>query len=448
MKAFIRRMQLPLAMLLCLLTSAASARASGPITEFPIPTASRNPAQIVTGPDGNLWFTEGVPDGGIGKITPSGIITEFPVATNNNPFPLLGPITAGSDGAVWFRSRYSDGTIPIARITPDGKVTEMTDGFPTEMTLGPDGAIWYTRCSSIGRVSPGGTSSDVKLPLPSSRDSADYCTADGEAVGITSGPDGNIWFAVDGNGAPGDSSRGQIGRITLSRQITLFDAGGYNPSGIAAGPDGNLWFTDRIHGVIGRSTLSGEITAYSVPGGSSLRFITAGPDGNLWFTKESDQIGRITPDGEIAEISLPTGSGPSGIAVGPDHAIWFTESGSNKIGRLELSPCSPNSLCLGGRFQVTAAWEGSGFSGNGAPVSLTANAGYFSFFGSSNVEVFVKILDACAAAGRFNVYVNGLTHLGVTVTVTDTRTGTSKQYINPTGSPFSLIFDGSTFACP
>lgn len=79
---------------------------------------------------------------------------------------------------------------------------------------------------------------------------------------------------------------------------------------------------------------------------------------------------------------------------------------------------------------------------------MTANTGYFWFFAPSNVEVFVKILDTCRESGKFSVYVNGLTHLGVTITVTDTQTGTSKTFVNPEGAPFSLLFDGETFACP
>jgi virginiamycin B lyase len=49
------------------------------ITEFPTPTVNSGPAGITTGPDGALWFTELV--GKIGRITITGVITEFPMAT-------------------------------------------------------------------------------------------------------------------------------------------------------------------------------------------------------------------------------------------------------------------------------------------------------------------------------------------------------------------------------
>ncbi len=81
--------------------------ALGTIKEFIVPTAKSGLGGITAGPDGNLWFTEegtiqnGKFIGGnqIGRITPSGIITEFALPTANS-----GPtgITAGPDGNLWF----------------------------------------------------------------------------------------------------------------------------------------------------------------------------------------------------------------------------------------------------------------------------------------------------------------------------------------------------------
>jgi hypothetical protein len=46
------------------------------LTSFPIPTENSFPNDIMVGADGNLWFTEGS-GGKIGRITTSGVITEF-----------------------------------------------------------------------------------------------------------------------------------------------------------------------------------------------------------------------------------------------------------------------------------------------------------------------------------------------------------------------------------
>ncbi len=69
------------------------------------------------------------------------------------------------------------------------------------------------------------------------------------------------------------------------------------PAGITTGPDGNLWFTQFFAGQIGKVTTSGVFTEFPIPTANSGPLgITAGPDGNLWFTEQtSRQIGRIDP---------------------------------------------------------------------------------------------------------------------------------------------------------
>src|SRR5271157_2192888 len=78
-------------------------------------------------------------------------------------------------------------------------------------------------------------------------------------------------------------------------QIGVFDF-----SGITSGPDGNLWFTD-VNGGVGRITTSGAITTFPLPNANSgSDAIIIGPDGNLWFTESlSSKIGRITTSGAI-----------------------------------------------------------------------------------------------------------------------------------------------------
>jgi hypothetical protein len=115
-------------------------------------------------------------------------------------------------------------------------------------------------------------------------------------------------------------------------------------------------------------------------------------------------------------------------------------------------PCTPNAttLCLnGGRFRVTVAWTtNSGGSGAGQGVSLTSDSGYFWFFNSANIEIVVKVLDACAVNGHFWVFAGGLTNVGVVMTITDTETGAQRQYTNPLGTAFQPLQDTSAFDCP
>ena len=62
-----------------------------------MPTSGSIPQGITAGPDKNIWFAETHGDK-IGKITPSGKFTEYPVPTGSSPYG----ITAGPDGNIWF----------------------------------------------------------------------------------------------------------------------------------------------------------------------------------------------------------------------------------------------------------------------------------------------------------------------------------------------------------
>jgi uncharacterized repeat protein (TIGR01451 family) len=195
-------------------------------------------------------------------------------------------------------------------------------GLPVGITSGPDGALWFTEQggNKIGRITTAGLITEFTVP-----------TANSNPVGIATGSDGNLWFTE----LTGD----QIGRITTAGVITEFavPSTGSLPSLIAAGPDGNLWFTEFTGNNIGKITTAGVVTEFPIPTPSSgAELITAGPDGALWFTEQNgNKIGRITTAGVITEFSSPTaGSRPFGIITGPDGALWFTELNGNQIGRI------------------------------------------------------------------------------------------------------------------
>jgi len=115
-------------------------------------------------------------------------------------------------------------------------------------------------------------------------------------------------------------------------------------------------------------------------------------------------------------------------------------------------PCTPNAttLCLNdGRFAVTVAWAtDTGDSGAGQGVALTSDSGYFWFFNSANIEMVVKVLQACATNSRFWVFAGGLTNVDVVMTVTDTETGVQRVYTNPLGTAFLPLQDTAAFSCP
>jgi streptogramin lyase len=151
--------------------------------------------------------------------------------------------------------------------------------------------------------------------------------------GIAAGPDGNLWYTDDGSG--------KIGRITLSGAVTQFSLpiATSEPGGVVTGPDGNIWFVEQAGNKIGRiaTTPPYAISEFPLPGVNSWPTdIAVGADGNLWFTEyNGNKIGSISTIGAINEYALPTSdAGLSGIQGGPDGNLWFIEANGNRVGRI------------------------------------------------------------------------------------------------------------------
>lgn len=297
------------------------------IQEFALPDTKANPQYITLGPDGNIWFTEQMGNK-IGKISPSGVITEYPLPPNSNPCG----ITAGPDGNVWF-------TEPpvgrIARMNSSGAYNEYQisdiSALPCEIARGPDAGLWFTEpnAGKIGTITQ--TRGTLEYPV----------AAKAGLQGIAPGPDGNVWFA--------EAYANKIGKITPQGTITEYArSNGSLPSELTTGPDGNLWFTagGGSQAWIGRITPNGQITEYTNSTVAGPAGIVPGPDGNLWFANyNSGAISSITMGGFINQgYTLPSGSQPSALAAGVDGNIWFTDVTVGKIGRLLLS----NPMAIGG----------------------------------------------------------------------------------------------------
>jgi len=109
-------------------------------------------------------------------------------------------------------------------------------------------------------------------------------------------------------------------------------------------------------------------------------------------------------------------------------------------------------LCLNqGRFRVRVQWtDFQGGTGSAQALPYTADSGFFYFFGPDNLEILIKVLDACAPPfERYWVYFAVASNVAYTIEVVDTQAGAVKVYTNPAGLYAPATGDNDAFAtCP
>ncbi|MBV8203220.1 MAG: S8 family serine peptidase, partial [Acidobacteria bacterium] len=116
--------------------------------------------------------------------------------------------------------------------------------------------------------------------------------------------------------------------------------------------------------------------------------------------------------------------------------------------------CAPSAttLCIAGRFAIRVSFATATSSGTGTAIPLSGigvtEGGLFWFFDPTNPEMLIKVIDACSLNDQHWVFFSAGTNVGLTVTVTDTQTGASKQYTNPNGTAAVPVQDTGALPCP
>ena len=222
---------------------------------------------ITAGSDGNLWFTDRG-NNAIGQITPAGNITLFSTGLGRGVEPRW--IATGAEGDEWFTEAQKPGGAAIGRVTPSGEISEYplpaALGAAEGITLGPDGNVWLAATRGIGQVTPGGvvtafTGGLRSGPQQGERYEAPPPTPDrarpGGPAHLASGPEDSLWFTQRNSKV--------LGRITPAGEITQFAtcleqiAGSFE---IAAGPGETVWFAhSRELAMLDVPSLAGELGA-------------------------------------------------------------------------------------------------------------------------------------------------------------------------------------------
>jgi hypothetical protein len=185
-------------------------------------------------------------------------------------------------------------------------------------------------------------------------------------------------------------------------------------------------------------TTGGEGGVYGGSSGSPV-FITGGQVVGQLF-------GSCGPDPEAG--CDPRNATVDGAFSATYGSISQYLSGGSPI---QPEPCVPSAtqVCLNSnRFAVKVAWRTrDGQSGSGQAIKYTADSALFWFFSSTNIEMLVKVLDGCGVNNRYWVFGAASTDVEYTLTVTDSRNGAVRTYVNPQGTLAAAIAQTGAFAC-
>lgn len=288
------------------------------------------PGQIARGPDGNIWVTisGSSQDNTLARVQPNGTVTEFAPAAVVNP---VG-ITSGPDGNLWLTRNGGVIRVPPADpdLAQDFDIAAITQ--PQTIRPGPGGKLWTASADQL-----------VSIP-PDDPNDFDASTIDGMGARGIAASGGRLWIA--------DFAGQRIVRATPTGDATFFDVGG-GPQQVAAGPGKQIAYgnpgTDPQ--TVGRIKPGQSAKTTKVPLSDPFGIAFA-PDGNWWFAEFAKHaLGLLSTGGKVEQFNgLPDNSGPRHLAVGPKGTIWVSLETAQKVAlvkgvapetRITKSPDSP-----------------------------------------------------------------------------------------------------------
>jgi hypothetical protein len=240
-------------------------------------------------------------------------------------------IVEGPDGNMWVTLQNVNG---VARITPDGTVTEFTLANTSfGIAVGPDNNLWVSTTIGVIRVPPADPASATAFN--------DIGLVNGQ--GITAGPDGRMWVAGDGELISFDPASPDTTEVETA--IT-----GLQPRGVDTGSDGLIWIAGANGNVYSATaTPTPTVTPHDIQIGAAggAQDVGAGPNGQVAYaapTTDPQSVGRISPGGTPLKTEL-TASDPFGVTFAPDGAYWIARAGTNDL--LRLTPEGETTMLTG-----------------------------------------------------------------------------------------------------
>ena len=224
---------------------------NGDVTKYKSGVQGAYFTPIVKGSDGRLWFAGNSQK--IHAVTVDGKESTYAIPSNPT---LVESMVLGPDGNVWFTTWNNNQQGLIGKVTPSGNITEYKfkySGYARGLTVGADKKIWFGSTMGLGTIS---TDGEVNLI-------GGYQGVTLVPWGIASDGKGNVW-GIGHDGSTGS----KLVRIDATGKTQVFDtAATKNLFRLYSGPDGTVWFSDWGGGAFGRVASDGTVTKFAAPDG-------------------------------------------------------------------------------------------------------------------------------------------------------------------------------------
>jgi streptogramin lyase len=254
---------------------------TGAIT--PYPDSRMNGVNDVTIAAGDLWFTNtGGGTSNLGQIGQFDLDTQtfvnFYSTSSSSVFPFR--VTTAPDGNIWIMGSAA------ARMLTTGTPGQITASVPLGSAgdiISAGGDIWVTKANEGSTPLPANADGMLRINATTGAVIAGYTfpLADTNPRQMTIGPDGDIWFTYGGG------VWGGIGHFDLTTHTTEYKnfTSETNPKGLVTGPDGNIWFLGETRERVYR--ISPALTGLVSFGHADLDIGVAAPEmvtvgSNIW----------------------------------------------------------------------------------------------------------------------------------------------------------------------
>jgi streptogramin lyase len=386
---------------------------------------------IITGPNGVLFFTEATVGSG-GAITASGIGSYNP--SNGDFSQYLLPTTGGvqepfgladgPDGNIWFTAAVPNGgggfgASYVGAINPSAMslVTELqapTGSQPNGITVGPDNDIWFTEtgAGAIGTVivnpsDPAADALGTAISIPTS------VVAHPAPTGITTASNGTMWFA---------DSAGAIGQLVVPTHIAVTVQ---PPPDVSVGTKFGVTFTDDFANGAVDTQFSGTVSLATTANPNTAIAQVSAANGVAMFSNLSLGAGTYQ--------LVATSSGTNAPSAATTNSFLVVNGAATKL-VVTTQPTSP--VTAGTAFAITVTDE---FVSGPTDTSFTGNVSLALSTNPSAPVATVSAVNGVATFTGLTLNTPGATYVyeasASGLAIVNTNPITVAQTVSPTPTP-------------